>query len=1775
MINELLEKNFFEIYENLKTFKNNTKELEHIKNQAKKYLVLQNNKLNQPKLYFIILIIKILTNESNLENIVDKFIIYLLDSNYQKEIDLLVKTFSNLYTEFNFDLTLIKNQDFLSESKDYVCFIENILISEILITKKIGFLKIYSEIFKKNIWEDVIRITKIKFDFSKDQIKSICQIFNLGSFEQFQNLINQNRKKANAKKNYENLYLTFNKIPYNLFTNDDMRENYFKICLLNKTINDKKFNYCLEYLSKKINNLNYLETLLSLSVYFYLKEDFLSSLVYLNKYCEQIDIKHSISIKWYKIKLFQKIGDFNKVIHELKNYFNIHNIRKSHIPFIVFHINLVLNDNEKVSKYLEAYKNEEFDYIKKGLLDLNIFSNYSSYDNIYKLKELFLLNINLEKSETMTLLNSAESEYKKNNDPVLAENIFNMYIRFKEYKKARQILYILLENDLQNINYYLKIYETYKLEQNNEMALTILNQGLSKLDVDKKILLLKHKFEFLKSINDLKQLAFDIGKLYNLYIVNNNEHSFDFLIINLEYYLIIPFYDKIIDLFVNYSNNNKLTDDNYEEIIKIFLYYDQIDFVNKIMNLPEINKESQKITNKYFYLLRNHYYEKKNYEKTLVYAFDIDKQDSKSVENLQILLDCLLNMNRISEAEQIAKRLIEIDKESSLALKFIQKIEWKKSGKKFKKGWNIELDDLYDSIFNNKLKNKYDYDSIKSNFLYSKGNIYATNGDIQNAKIILIESIKTDPYNINAYKNLAAIYSRENDLSHAIQIIYLALMLNKKDISLLNILGGFLIGIQDFSEAEKNYQQILDFSTNNNQKLSAYIQLGSIYFKTAEYLKAKKSFENALKISPNHSAALLTLNKINELLLNPDSVNRTNEIISTPIKISSEQIDEVSEDNQDNEIDFSIHPNILSEFILEDLKHVNFKDIKKDISKLKKYEINELINKLNETAYKVSGHLPERRSELFLQTIQLRYLCKEKNYITILKDIFQYTKFKGDYYLKNNKYNSAFDYYLESLTYYYLEQKYYKKIHLIDTIFKNNIIFNVFFIYSNNVIPDLYRIEFIEDDGRAIISKLKRYNFFDCFFSKNFNQQISKFLLKIIIKNKEILNDFCEIFNFENIYFEKMKSYIIDNLIYYIKDISNFEMPITYSNDEIYKKSIEITQNLFAQIEEYFKKLILFSENIDKFIGDIDDLIKNLKNLIVKLLYDSEINYFYKLVDIQNELRKLQIYQEKDKLLTLQNLKSDIKYLIEQIDNNPTIYSRKYYIKIFINILNNIEAESNQIASKIKPNIIIKFTDDVITWNNPQIRFTYQNIGQKAAENLKIEFLEAPNFTIIGNRIIEIPYIHPNSAQSAKNYSIDIVNKNETDTLDITLLYKYQDDDGNKYPEDETLKIEKTFSFEQTKNFEPFNNPYNLEPVDDEKMYYGRNELITELLSEFSFKGSTKSAVLLGPRRIGKTSTLIQLKKNKFDKKNIMSFYFSFQGRVDNDETLYSELIDEIESELKKLSLNTYVNIPSYNDVSNNPSLSFNRFIRNLCESFKEKDIIILFDEFEDIFEAISNNKINEGFYGKIKGLVQTMNNFKVILCGSEQMESILNKIKIINNPKFIPIGYLDESSAHDLIVKPIKELRYDSKSLNELIEKAGYHPYYIQILCSEIVNLMNQKKRSIVTIHEVHDVIYKHVLQANYFIDLWDINKNEKITLSIIASLTDDYNLEIDYFKITDLNNQFNYLTNEELNNSLGNLKSKHRILERNNCYRFIVDVFRLWIKKDKHIDTLLREEF
>ncbi|CAD5923356.1 hypothetical protein PCC7805_00815 [Planktothrix agardhii] len=369
-------------------------------------------------------------------------------------------------------------------------------------------------------------------------------------------------------------------------------------------------------------------------------------------------------------------------------------------------------------------------------------------------------------------------------------------------------------------------------------------------------------------------------------------------------------------------------------------------------------------------------------------------------------------------------------------------------------------------------------------------------------------------------------------------------------------------------------------------------------------------------------------------------------------------------------------------------------------------------------------------------------------------------------------------------------------------------------------------------------------------------------------------------------------------------------------------------------------------------------------------------------------------------------------------------------------------------------------------------------------------------------------------------------------------------------------------------------NPYIIGDPVIGKQFIGREDIIKQLEEFWVSTSQLQSVVLFGHRRMGKTSILRNI-STRLDEKvklayvNLLTVGNSIQG--------VGEVLMAIAD-----SLSDTLQIPPPDDESliNLPYRTFERYLKQIETQLGDTGLIIALDEFEQIEELIKSDRIPKDFMGVLRGMVQMSPKIAFALAGLHTLEEMTEDYF---NPFFasiipIRVSFLERATCRYLLANPGEDFPLDYKpdALDYIYDLTAGQPYLVQLIGFLLVRRYNDqvfelgnKRDPMFTIADVDGIINQPEFYQNgryYFTGVWQQAGEGSPGQQQIIKAIAPHPTGLDFNTLKTVTN----LDPNSLQNALDTLSRHDVIIETDNHWRIIVELFRRWVINSVKLNLL-----
>ena len=357
-------------------------------------------------------------------------------------------------------------------------------------------------------------------------------------------------------------------------------------------------------------------------------------------------------------------------------------------------------------------------------------------------------------------------------------------------------------------------------------------------------------------------------------------------------------------------------------------------------------------------------------------------------------------------------------------------------------------------------------------------------------------------------------------------------------------------------------------------------------------------------------------------------------------------------------------------------------------------------------------------------------------------------------------------------------------------------------------------------------------------------------------------------------------------------------------------------------------------------------------------------------------------------------------------------------------------------------------------------------------------------------------------------------------------------------------------------------------PLQGGQMFVGRDDVFDYVRDNLFGTYQNNVIVLHGQRRTGKSSILYHLNEVLVD--THICVLVDMQGKAARGEAdfLYS-IADDIVYTMENKGI--VVDLPPRKEFEESPEFFFrSRFLRGVYAALGEKNLLLMFDEFEELQKRVEDGKLNADIFPYLRNLMQHERKVDFVFAGTHKLEELASEYWSIlfNIAAYKRITFLDRNDVAHLVSAPVAAygMTYDPLAIERIYQVASGHPYFTQVVCHELVAYHNETQRSYITVTDIDSALERIIERGEaHFKYIWA----ESTTAQRLLLLALAERLEVDDAATLEdvsalLEKRGRPLSATDLSQAASGLESRDilgRSDPRSNLYRFRVDLIRRWI--------------
>jgi hypothetical protein len=334
-------------------------------------------------------------------------------------------------------------------------------------------------------------------------------------------------------------------------------------------------------------------------------------------------------------------------------------------------------------------------------------------------------------------------------------------------------------------------------------------------------------------------------------------------------------------------------------------------------------------------------------------------------------------------------------------------------------------------------------------------------------------------------------------------------------------------------------------------------------------------------------------------------------------------------------------------------------------------------------------------------------------------------------------------------------------------------------------------------------------------------------------------------------------------------------------------------------------------------------------------------------------------------------------------------------------------------------------------------------------------------------------------------------------------------------------------------------------------MFFGREPELKEICHHVK----STDYVLIGGRRIGKTSTLKQLERARLPEAGFHAFYHECSFTPTQEDLVQAVTTDK----------------SWFPDPPPEAPSSLAEVIYILPD---DKPSVILLDEADKLIE--NDRTAGYPIFNTLRAL-SSADRCRFVLCGERALRAErTNPDSPLNNfGSEMLIGRLERHAVTELVSKPMSRLEITLDDESTIIQRiwrfTSGHPSVVQSLCQQLVRKLSQRRDRLLTLKDVEAVVSDSRFLRKDFLDIyWErATVLERLCSLVMAADQDVHTLTRAREVLIDRGIE---VTLNQVDEALERLVDLRNILERTDeGYKFAVTAFPEVIAKTARLDDLI----
>jgi tetratricopeptide (TPR) repeat protein len=976
--------------------------------------------------------------------------------------------------------------------------------------------------------------------------------------------------------------------------------------------------------------------------------------------------------------------------------------------------------------------------------------------------------------------------------------------------------------------------------------------------------------------------------------------------------------------------------------------------------------------------------------------------------------------------------------------------------------------------------------------------------DTEKAVRLLRQAIDEHDSVENAIRELALLLGRTERGDEAIAL----LEQNRRRMSNQQSVDNLLIDVYQragqYNEALQLLEKSLARATTRERKAHIYWQMANCYLQQEDYVQAERYFRLVMELGLDRKAARKNvalclvkqqkydeaeqlLNEILDVASDAQAVELLKEVSKVKATGQSERLDEIMTVTR-----LSSFSSEISGFTHFFLGRCKFQGVRPERVQQKKFDRSD-VRKLEELATQLGTRNPRERSEYYLSAARIISEVEDwDDPRQMYKYLYRSFASRGDATVIENKpLDAAREWYCEALTVYDGERNRNREERDPGYRGDEQDAVNALVRYLSSTLgtvpitPHIPALDDILEEAFRLLGDQDRL--FD---------QITYLLIRSRYAAQRILN---RLYN---------RPPLRARALQYLKNNEIGQHSAASHQEEFTQLWNDLRRKRFEETRAISTELGLVSES-DLTVASLESSIRTLervKNIGERLLFDLDqqrIRQLQKILETLVDLGKENVFEEQERFCTLTG--SYCADLLREIEESPTRLSVEEMYPIVEMLQKKTADRLEGIYASSVPQVMLRLPEDMEERYTPELGKIEMQIvianrmGCSPAESLELVVQQDEvSFSVGGEeiklngslrggdqKILRVPLRVTEQARLAQAFS-----------LPVYAQYRTRSGETQRTPvENFSIRLYSEKQFERIEN--PYATYAKGGTVENREMFYGRDELITNIANSIrSARSESKAVIIYGQKRAGKSSILYHLRQALASDPDLLILDVDNIGSLLDVRSapflhqilwrILRKLQWAIEDEVDERGRSPLeVPFPDDTKFYQHPSPMtlfdemFEVFKRAAAraEDWRSARLVVVIDEFSYIYNHIMSGRIPEEFMQIWKALLQR-NLFNAVMVGQDVMPRFRQRFpNEFGTSQDVRVTYLKQQDAVKLIDDPLRiggkhgESRFREKAIERIYDLSAGSPFYIQIICDRLVDYMNMHHARLVTEADVEQV--------------------------------------------------------------------------------------------------------